>query len=438
MLARSRHLFLQATVLTFGLTACDNQNAAEHRAQTDVVRSATSALETAPANGPQAKSQLNAITRDLRAVRFESDILEATAQRLISEVETRIADLAWQAGATSRNNATEAAARVAGYLTSATRRQGQAGQHEAMLESLTTDQLEALRGIATQQHAAAVQQHQRQLPGLQALDAANVKAAQEVLALRVQAADLRSKANTVDGITGKQFRIEASEVEHLAAIIEADMERRAADADLNLRPVVDQLSMRSSGAAEHVTVVDGEITRIQKLAEATRARSESGRVQLAEVASQLGTEGMRLIDLLTGPTQTTFTETMTHLKQAAAAAGKARPFGKGKWSDSRTEKLIALRAEVAMFTIALERQGRLQQAIRLLGEVAAIGEVQDISSRWSETRQVLQDRLDEASTDVEESQSKAAELANSLGDDIGPALLNLLEGSADDPDQSGS
>ena len=434
MLARSRHLVLQAALLTAGLTACDNQNAADHRAQTEVVRSATVALQAVPATGPKATSQLTAITRDLRSIRGGSKTLEGTAQRLISEAETRLGDLVWQAGATERTNATDAAALIAGYLASATRRQGHVGQYEELLDSLSTDQLEALRSLATQQHVVTQQQYDSQIPALVELDMANTSAAKQVLGLRLRAAELRANANTVDAITGKSLRVEAADVEHQAAIIEAEMERREARADLNHRQTVDQLAIRTGGAAEHIVVVDGEITRIQQLSGVTRERSEDGRAQLDKLSSHLSSEGNRLIDLLTGPTQDTFTATTKHFQQAAMAANKATRLGSK--SDRKTDQLSAVQAEMATLSVSVERQSRLRLAIRILGDISAIGEVQGISSRWTETRQLLQDRLDEATTMVEQSRSKAADLASRLGDGISDALLNMLESPSPEDDDS--
>jgi hypothetical protein len=53
--------------------------------------------------------------------------------------------------------------------------------------------------------------------------------------------------------------------------------------------------------------------------------------------------------------------------------------------------------------------------------------VEGISSRWNETRQLLLERLDEATTMVDQSRSKAAELASRLDDQVKDALLNMLE-----------
>jgi hypothetical protein len=423
-----------ATLLAAGLTACDNQNAADHRAQTEVVRSATVAMQAIPTTGPKATSQLKAITQDLRGIRGNSKTLESTAQRLTSEAETRLGILAWQAGATERTDATEAAARIAGYLASASRRQEHVVQYEELLDSLSTDQLEALRSLATQQHAITQQQHDEQIPALEELDQANAAAAKKVLDLRLRAADLRAKANSVDGVTGKNYRIEAADVEHQAAVIEAVMERRGANADLNHRQTVDQLAMRANGAAEHIVVVDGEITRIQELSVATRARSKDGRSQLDQLSSRLSDEGNRLIDLLIGATQDTFTATTQHYQQAAIAANKAMRLGSR--GDRKTDQLSTLQAEMAMLSVSLERQNRLRLAIRILGDVSAMGEVQGITSRWSETRQLLQDRMDEAATMVEQSRSKAAGLAGGLGDGVGDALLNMLELPASEGDDS--
>ncbi len=434
MLARSRHLVLQAALLTAGLTACDNQDAADHRAQTEVVRSAMVALQAVPATGPKATSQLTAITRNLRSIRGGSKTLEGTAQRLISEAETRLGDLVWQAGATERTDATVAAARIAGYLASATRRQGHVGQYEELLDSLSTDQLEALRSLATQQHMVTQQQYDNQIPALEELDKTNAAAAKQVLGLRIRAAELRANANTVDAITGKSLRVEAADVEHQAAIIEAEMERRGARADLNHRQTVEQLAIRTDGAAEHIVVVDGEISRIQELSGATRARSEDGRSQLDKLSSHLSTEGNRLIDLLTGPTQDTFTATTKHFQQAAMAANKATRLG--SQSDRKTDQLSAVQAEMATLTVSVERQSRLRLAIRILGDISAMGEVEGISSRWNETRQLLQDRLDEATTMVEQSRSKAADLASGLPDGVRDALLNMLESPSPEDDDS--
>jgi hypothetical protein len=434
MLARSRHLILLTALVATGLTACDNQNAADHRAQTEIVRSATVALQAVPAAGPKATSQLKAITRDLRGIRGNSKTLEGTAQRLIGEAESRLGILAWQAGATERTNATEAAARIAGYLASATRRQEHVGQYGELLDSLSTNQLEALQSLATQQHTIAQQQHDNQIPALEELDKANVAAAKQVLNLRMRAGDLRAKANAVDGVTGKKLRIESATVEHQAAVIEAEMERRGANADLNHRLTVDQLAMRADGAAEHVVVVNGEITRIQELSVATRARSEDGRLQLDQLSSRLSTEGNRLIDLLTGPTQDTFTATVNHYQQAVLATNKAIRLGSR--GDKKTDQLSAVQAEMAILSVSVERQSRLRLALRILGDVSAMGEVQGIASRWSETRQLLQDRLDEATTMVEQSRSKAAGLAGGLGDGVGDALLNMLEPPSPEGDDS--
>ena len=431
MLARSRHLILLTALVATGLTACDNQNAVDHRAQTEIVRSATVALQAVPAAGPKATSQLKAITRDLRGIRGNSKTLERTAQQLIGEAESRLGILAWQAGATERTSATEAAARIAGYLASATRRQEHVGQYGELLDSLSTNQLEALQSLATQQHTIAQQQHNNQIPALEELDKANVAAAKQVLNLRMRAGDLRAKANAVDGVTGKKLRIEAATVEHQAAVIEAEMERRGANADLNHRLTVDQLAMRADGAAEHVVVVNGEITRIQELSVATRARSEDGRLQLDQLSSHLSTEGNRLIDLLTGPTQDTFTATVNHYQQAVIATNKAIRLG-----DKKTAQLSAVQAEMAILSVSVERQSRLRLALRILGDVSATGEVQGIASRWSETRQLLQDRLDEATTMAEQSRSKAAGLAGGLGDGVGDALLNMLEPPSPEDDDS--
>jgi hypothetical protein len=152
------------------------------------------------------------------------------------------------------------------------------------------------------------------------------------------------------------------------------------------------------------------------------------------LSSRLSDEGNRLIDLLIGPTQDTFATTTQHYQQAAIAANKAMRLGSR--GDRKTDQLSAVQAEMAMLSVSLERQSRLRLAIRILGDVSAMGEVQGITSRWSETRQLLQDRMDEAATMVEQSRSKAAGLAGGLGDGVGDALLNMLELPASEGDDS--
>jgi len=425
MSAHLRLLLVSAALVTAALTACENQEAADHRAATQTVRAATTAMQSVSSDAKKATTELGSIVRDLRGMRGGSKSLDASAQRLISKAELRLGDLSWRAGMAARDEATATALTIAGYAAAAERRMGHAKHHDALVSNLATDQLEAVRMATTHQHEAASRFHADRMPDLQALESANARAKADSLALRVKAADLRTQADGVDGVNGQPLRIEAATLELKAADIEADLERRAAEIELQHRQVLDQLDLKVIAAADLLTVVDGEIDRTRSLADATRAQSESAHRDLSLLAADLGAKASSLIELLTGSTQQDYESTLKHFEAAATAANKASRGADRTAKDA--DRLAAIRVQLAILTIAQEREARLADAIQLLEIVSSIGDVQDVSGRWGETRQVLQGRLDEAAQSASSARDAAANLASGLGGDLSALLLGVVE-----------
>ncbi|MDP7028824.1 MAG: hypothetical protein QF733_01225 [Phycisphaerales bacterium] len=425
MSVHSRTLLMSAALATATLTACENQEAAQHRAATEAVRTATVTMQSLPANADKAASALQGVARDLRGLRGGSRTLEASAQRLLAKAELRLGEYAWHAGTTARDEATAASMTVAAFAAAVERRLGHAEHHDALVSNLTTDQLEAVRMATTHQHEAAARFQSDRMPDLRALEAANEQAKAESLALRVEAAALRRQADGVDGVNGQPLRIRAAELELRAADVEADMERRSAEIELQHRQVLDQLGLRVDAAADLLQVVDGEISRTRELADETRAQSKAAHQDMSELSRDLGGTAASLVELLTGQTQQAYEATLNHFEASASAATKAMRLGGRTAKDA--DRLASIRVQLAILTLAEAREARLADAIQLLELVSNIGEVQDVAGRWGETRQVLQTRLDEASSAAAKAGAAAADLASGMGDDLSALLLGVVE-----------
>jgi hypothetical protein len=266
--------------------------------------------------------------------------------------------------------------------------------------------------------------HDQKQPNLDRLHAANAAASSEVLAMRTKAAQLLSEAAGVNAIMGKPKRTEAASLEHRAAMIDAEIERRNAEAELHAQMDLDHIAIRVDGAKQIVDVLDGELTRVESLANERRNFNTAGETTLAAMSTQLAELSDTLVDLLTGPLADNYQSTMATLEQAAQSATKV----KSERSSKEADQLVKIQTQVAIMNAATSRASLVSYSMRVLGAVADLG-LSPGAGKWSETRQVLQQDWESSDTTAANARAEAISLAGSLSGEISATLLSQLDGS---------
>jgi hypothetical protein len=261
------------------------------------------------------------------------------------------------------------------------------------------------------------------------LDRANTEAAADVLKLRTRAAEMLARAAAVDAITGRPLRTEAAELEHRAAGIEADMERRTTQADLYARLDLENLSIRTKGVSDRVDALDEEIQRVHTLATDRQDHDRAGKAALDDLSSRLGEASTTLIDLLTGPLRAHYDATLAALQQAVQSASKVQ----GDRASREGDQLARVQAEMALMNLASARADMLNRSMRLLGEVAVLGQSPG-SGKWSETRQVVQQDWAQADAIATASRAEAVSLIGDLDAEAATMLLGQLDNSGSPPE----
>ena len=158
---RSR-LLLSALFVAAALTACENQEAASHRAAVAAIEAATASLREAPPTGEQAIPHLKSIAKTLRGLRGLSRTLKASQYRLLTQVDLQLAGYIHQSGLESRTAAIDMAATIAALQGSASLQKQRLGQRAATPEQLGGDELANSR-IATIQQRENLQRIERRL-----------------------------------------------------------------------------------------------------------------------------------------------------------------------------------------------------------------------------------------------------------------------------------
>ena len=420
---RSR-LLLSALFVAAALTACENQEAASHRAAVAAIEAATASLREAPPTGEQAIPHLKSIAKTLRGLRGLSRTLKASQYRLLTQVDLQLAGYIHQSGLESRTAAIDMAATIAALQGSASLQKQRLGQRAATPEQLGGDELANSRIATIQQQENLQRQHQQRQPDLATAERANKEAAAEALTLRTRAAELLARAAAVDAITGKPLRTEAAELDHRAAGIEAAMERRGAEADMYVRLELANLSLETEGVSAQVDVIDSEIERVHALATHRREHDEAGEETLRTLNERLGEASVALIDSLTGPLRENYDTTIATLQQAAQSASKVQ----GDRSSKEGDLLAQIQVQVVLMNIARTRADMLARSIRLLGAVATLGQTPG-AGKWIESRQVLQQDRKAADAIATRARAEAVTLTGSLGGEAAAMLLGQLDGS---------
>ncbi len=424
---RSR-LLLSALFVATTLTACENQEAAAHRAAVAAIEAATVSLREVPPTGEQAIPHLKSIAKTLHGLRKLSRTLKANQYRLLTQVDLQLAGYIHQSGLESRTAAIDMAATIAALRGSASLQKQRLGKRAATPEQLGGDELANSRIATIQQRENLQRQHQQRQPDLATVERANKEAAAEALRLRTRAAELLAEAAAVDAITGKPLRTEAAELDHRAAGIEAAMERRVAEADMYVRLELANLSLETEGVSARVEAIDSEIERVHALAAHRREHDEAGEETLHALNERLGEASAALINSLTGPLRENYDTTIATLQQAAQSAGKVQ----GDRSSKEGDLLAQIQTQVVLMNIAKARADRLARSIRLLEAAATIGQTPG-AGKWSESRQVLQQDWEAADAIATQARSEAVTLAGSLGGEAAAMLIGQLDDSGPPP-----
>ena len=204
---------------------------------------------------------------------------------------------------------------------------------------------------------------------------------------------------------GKPKRTEAASLEHRAAMIEAEIERRNAEVELHAQMDLDHIAIRVDGAKQIVDVLDGELTRVESLANERRNFNTAGETTLAAMSTQLAELSDTLVDLLTGPLADNYQSTMATLEQAAQSATKV----KSDRSSKEADQLVKIQTQVAIMNAATSRASLVAYSMRVLGAVADLG-LSPGAGKWSETRQVLQQDWESSDTTAAEARAEAESL----------------------------
>ncbi|MDP7070499.1 MAG: hypothetical protein QF561_04025 [Phycisphaerales bacterium] len=430
MVRSSIGLLIAALTLALVLPGCERQDAAAHREAVEAIESASRSLSESPAIGETAAGQLRSVAQALQRIRGGSKSLKATRDRLLAQVETRLAEITWQGGLPHRVQATEAMAVLAANLQAAALRFARVKAEEAMLAQPHTDALVGERVVRVRQHQAASDARDQASPDVTNRLTAIARASSAANALRHKAAELEARANEVDGVTGKDFRIEAADLLRQAAAIDARVDNDSTVVELHHQMVLDHLSLQHDHAASGVEVVDEEIHRANQRADAFRSHAASGRDTAESLIADLTAASTSLITLLTGAVQENYEATIGALENAARAAEQAARSG-GR--DSReVDGLAAIRAQLGLISIASSHRHRLAESMRLLESLSTLGE-SAIGARWAETRTVLQDSWSQADDVVQRAQTAAAQVASQLGGVLGDSTLSLMESDTEPP-----
>ncbi len=430
MVRSSASLLLPVAILASALVGCESQDAAEHRAAVKVIETASTTLAEAPAIGAGAAAKFNGLARDLRGLRGGSRELKASRDQMLCQVETRLSEILWQDGLADRVRATEAMAVLEANLQATKLLLSRLRAEETILARPLTDALVAERVERLQDKNAKSNARDRAAPEVAKQSEAIANATREAQALRRKAAKLKAHADTVDGISSRDLRIEAADILRQAAAIEAMIDNDSTSMELHHQMVLSQLTLQSDQAATGVKIVDEEIARAQQRAAAFREHTQTGRESAQRLISDLSDSSSTLITLLTGTVQENYEETISRLEAAADAAQKAAQSGS---RDSReVDTLAAIRSEVGLITIASAHRNRLAESMRLLESLATLGEA-TLGSRWAETRAVLQDNWKEADAIVKRATTAAAQLASQLGGPLGESMLSLMNSPTEPP-----
>ena len=417
-------LLLSAAFAALSLTSCENQDAANHRDAVKAIEMASASLLDVPPMNDQAISSLKSISKSLRGIRSSSRELKATQYRLLSLVDLQLAGHLRQSAAANRAKAFTSAATLDDVSSAAALQEGRLGQRASTPSTLGGDAIADARMATAQAHQGLQRQYDQKQPSLDRLHAANTAASSEVLAMRTKAAQLLSEAAGVNAIMGKPKRTEAASLEHRAAMIEAEIERRNAEVELHAQMDLDHIAIRVDGAKQTVDVLDGEITRVESLANKRRNFNTAGETTLAAMSTQLAELSDTLVDLLTGPLADNYQSTMATLEQAAQSATKV----KSDRSSKEADQLVKIQTQVAIMNAATSRASLISYSMQVLGAVADLG-LSPGAGKWSETRQVLQQDWESSDTTAAKARAEAISLAGSLGGEISATLLSQLDSS---------
>ncbi len=424
MVRSSARLLISAATAALMLVGCESQDAAAHREAVEVIEEASRALGESPVIGQGATRHLNDLARNLRGLRGGSKALKASRERMLAQVETRVAELTWQEGLADRVEATKAMAVLEANLHATAVLLARLRTEETLLTQPQTDALIAERVERLQTHDATSAARDRAAPDVSNRQAAIASASAEANVLRQKAADLSAQADQFDGVTGQDLRIEAAGLLRQAAAIDARVDSESSAVELHHQMVLDQLSLQRDHAATGVQVVDEEIERVRQRSEAFRAHAEAGRSSAQSLITTLTDASATVISLLTGPVQENYNATIESLRSAVTAADKAVQSG-GR-SSREVDTLAAIRGQMGLITIASAHCTRLAEAMRVLESLSEMGE-SSAGVRWAETRTVLQDNWDEANDTLSQAKDAAAELAGRLGGSVGDAMLSILD-----------
>lgn len=360
---------LLLTLLLFGqLIGCERQDATSHREAVKVIEDASQALANNAALGENASAEWNRLASQLRGLRDGGKGLKATRDRLLCQVQWRLADLSWQDGLNSRTEATQQASTTQALLAALESRMAHLQGTDLLLNQTGAEALIGRRKTQ-QEMQLQLEAHaiQAAIP-LQSLLEANQTAAAEVLELRQVADAKRREADQIDSIAAQPLLAEAAEIEHAAAIIEAEMARREALIRLQHQPIVEQRALAAEQTSAEVDAVTDEIDRRIQTDEALRDLSDRSRSDTGVLVSSLAETAGSLIKSLTGPLEENFEATMGHLQDAAKAAESA--MRSGNRQDRDADQLAALRAQMAILVVANSRRNRLESTLDTLSRVS--------------------------------------------------------------------
>jgi len=426
MARRLAHLLMPVAVLA-ALPACEHQEAADHRAAVKAIADAATALQEAPAIGSDASAKWERIARELRGVRGGPKSMQSSRDRLLCQVEWRLADLQWQSGIQDRASAAEAAAQTRSRAMIMLRTLGRLEGQEQLLAAPTTDRLLGDRRSQLQTQEALKGTVSQLSRPVSELEAENAEALQAALDLRMKAAGLRHRASEIDSAAAQPLRAEAAALEHASARLDADIERRTAIIEFQHQLTLDTALLQARQGEEGVGVIDDELELASGRDSALRSHTDRSRSATEAMASSIGESASTLVTLLTGPLQSQYETVTAHLSAAASAAEQAARTGDRE--SNAADQLASLRTQMGIITIATARSNQLESAIRDLGLVSQLGEVPQ-SGRWAETRQVLQDQWQQATDVLQNARAAAAQLSDRVGGELGGTMGDLF-GSQD-------
>ena len=421
MVIRTAGLLAQATLLAASMTACERQDAAAHRAAVDAIRAATADLQSAAALGDDAARALTSIASDLRGIQGGSKALDAARDRLLCQTEVRLADVAWQSGVEDRGEAESEAAAVASLSEALKDQTQRLTLMEMAVNRIDTDTLSLERMSRAQSVSRRSQDQEEATAPVEQRQSANAADAAEALSLRTRASSLRTRARSVDAITGQPLLEEAARLDHKAASIEAAMDRRASEVDLHHDMVLETASLHAGLSTEGLDVVDEELRKVERVVTAAHDGIAAEQAEADRIADSLRESTSALINSLTGPLSTHYDDAINHLRKASKAATSA--IRAADRSAKEGDRIAAIRVSIATMAIAGARRAELEGGLRLLTAAGGTS---------PESRQVLQDLWDTATTTFEDAQEAARSQASSLGGDAGALLLNAMGEPAGD------